>query len=352
MKNFLFVFAIIFLTSNSYAIPRNVLLEFSTGTWCQYCPCGEATAESILSTYPNTVVIAYHGMNNDPFDFFYGWEIRVFLGFTAYPTGIIDRTNTPGNPNVTYNLWSERVGNRYTNSANADVNLVITSKNYNSTTRYLNLTVYTTPTYSMNGIYMINFVFTENNVIYPQTGNTSCPGGTNYNHKWIARSMINGPYGDTLINGTWNANQTLTKSISAKVDSNWVESNCNINIFVRKDSSTLSQGNVMQALKTSVTNPSGITNQNSIPLNFELKQNFPNPFNPKTNIIFSVPKDEDASLNIYDLRGTLVTTYFNGFIKAGIYNIDFDGSNLSSGIYFYRLKAGEFSETKKMMLIK
>ncbi|MFA5404057.1 MAG: Omp28-related outer membrane protein [Ignavibacteria bacterium] len=347
---FILVITIIFPTNNSYSSPRNVLLEFSTGTWCQSCPCGDATAESILTTYPNTVVIAHHGINNDPFDFFHGWEIRVFLGYIAYPTGIIDRTNTPSN--VTYNMWESRIANRYASYANADVNLVITNKYYNPTTRFLTSTITATPPATLSGIYMISFVFTEDNVIYPQTGNSSCPGGTNFNHKWIARSMINDAYGDTLSNGIWNANQTITRTISAKVDSNWVESNCKFIVFVYKDSSTLSLGNVMQAIKTNVTGPLGITNQNILPLNYELKQNYPNPFNPTTNIKFSVPKNGDASLKIYDIKGSLVTTYFNGYIKAGMYNVDFDGSNLSSGIYFYRLTVGDFSETKKMMLIK
>jgi hypothetical protein len=356
MKNILLVLFfsvfVLFVTDCSYSSPRNVLLEYCTGTWCQYCPCGDATAESIQSTYPNTVIIAYHGMNNDPFDFFNGWEIRVFLGFSAYPTGIVDRTNTPGNPNFTYPMWTPGVADRYSNSPNADVNIAVISKNYNPSTRLLNLTVAVTPASTFTGLYMIGFVYTEDNVIYPQSGNPGCPGGTYFNHKWIARSMINGPYGDTLINGNWGANQTITKSISAKVDTAWVDANCNINVFVYKDAYTIALANIMQAIKLAVTGPSGITNQNTLPLNYELQQNYPNPFNPTTNIKFSVPKDGDASLKIYDLKGSLVTTYFSGFIKAGTYNVDFDGSSLSSGIYFYRLTTDGFSETKKMILIK
>lgn len=344
------IIAIVFTANNSYPAPRNVFLEYCTGTWCQYCPCGDTTAEFILNKYPNTAIIAYHGLNNDPFDYFHGWEIRVFLGFTSYPTAIIDRTHSP--VGVTYNLWTSRVANRYANSPNSNVNLEIVTKNYNFSTRTLTLTVSATPQTTMSGIYMINFAVTEDNVIYPQTGNSNCPGGTNFNHKWIARSMLCGPCGDTLVIGTWNANQTLTKTISKSIDTGWVETNCNVNIFVYKDSSTTYLGNIMQALKTSVTCPAGIANQNILPLNYELQQNYPNPFNPVTNIKFSVPKDGNTSLKIYDLKGSLIVTYFNGFVKAGIYNVNFNGSNLSSGIYFYKLTAGDFSETKKMMLVK
>lgn len=350
-----FVIIILFIVSNSYPAPRNVLLEYCTGTWCQFCPCGESTAEALLNSHPNMVVIAYHGLNNDPFDFYYGWEIRSFLNFTSYPTAIIDRTNTPGNPSVTYNMWTDRVQNRYTNFSNADVNLVITDKSYNPVTRMHTLKVTATPAITLYGIYMINFVFTEDNVIYPQTGNSTCPGSSNFNHKWIARSMINEPYGDTLIKNVWNQNQTLTKTITAKVDTGWVATNCKINVFVRRDSSTLSLGNVMQAVKSNVTGSMGISNQNTLPEKYELQQNYPNPFNPKTNIKFSLPEDGNVDFSIYDLKGSLVSTYFSGFLKAGNYNVDFNGYNLSSGIYFYRLVSKgkkDFSETKKMMLVK
>lgn len=354
MKNFfsfLIFFVIIFFTFNNLvSAPRNVLLEFCTGTWCQACPCGDATAENIHSAYPNTVIIAYHGMNNDPFDFFFGWEIRVLLGYTSYPTAIIDRTNTP--TGVTYNYWMSRVSTRYASSPNADVDIVITNKYYNPATRQFTATINATPTSSLNGLYMVNFVFTENNVIYPQTGNSSCPGGTNFNHKWIARSMMNDYLGDTIHNGVWNTNQTISKSITKAVDTGWVAANCEFSVFVYENNDTLSLCRIMQALRTSVTGPLGVSNMNSVPAKFELNQNYPNPFNPKTNIKFSLPYGEITSLKIYDIKGNLVQTYFDGFLNAGLYNVDFNGSNLSSGIYFYKLISGRYSETKKMILIK
>ncbi len=90
----------------------------------------------------------------------------------------------------------------------------------------------------------------------------------------------------------------------------------------------------------------------SVPEGFSLSQNYPNPFNPVTNIKFSVPKGGTVKLLVYDVNGKEVSKLIDQNMNTGSYNFDFDASKLSSGVYFYRLTAGEFSEVKKMILIK
>jgi hypothetical protein len=90
----------------------------------------------------------------------------------------------------------------------------------------------------------------------------------------------------------------------------------------------------------------------NIPSAYELSQNYPNPFNPVTNISFSLPKNGDVVLKVYDIRGNEIRTYVNQFLNAGIYSIKIDGSNLASGVYFYRITAGSFTASKKMILVK
>ena len=89
-----------------------------------------------------------------------------------------------------------------------------------------------------------------------------------------------------------------------------------------------------------------------IPKNYDLSQNFPNPFNPVTTIKFAIPKNGNVTLKIFDVMGRLVDVNLNGFLKAGYYDSEFDATNLASGIYFYTLTAGDFKDTKKMLLIK
>ena len=96
----------------------------------------------------------------------------------------------------------------------------------------------------------------------------------------------------------------------------------------------------------------GIEPVSQTPGRYDLSQNYPNPFNPSTQIRFSIPKAEMVKLAVYDILGKEVRTLINENRAAGTYNVDFNGAGLSSGIYFYRLTAGEFSEVKKMTLIK
>ena len=95
-------------------------------------------------------------------------------------------------------------------------------------------------------------------------------------------------------------------------------------------------------------------NQNNIttPVQFKLSQNFPNPFNPSTTINYVIPASGLVSIEVYNSLGQLASTLVNEVKEAGSYEVSFDASQLSSGVYFYRLSAGSYTETKKMTLIK
>jgi hypothetical protein len=89
-----------------------------------------------------------------------------------------------------------------------------------------------------------------------------------------------------------------------------------------------------------------------IPEFFALEQNYPNPFNPITSIKFQIPTADVVKLAIFDLSGRKVAELYNAQLEAGFYNVSFDASSLSSGMYIYRLTAGNFSDVKKMTLLK
>jgi len=99
---------------------------------------------------------------------------------------------------------------------------------------------------------------------------------------------------------------------------------------------------------------------NSVPVEYSLNQNYPNPFNPATKIKFDIPNSTPlaplqrgtVSLKVYDITGKEVAVLVNEALQPGTYEVTFDGNNLTSGVYFYKLQAGEFTETRKMALIK
>ncbi|MBK8552501.1 MAG: T9SS type A sorting domain-containing protein [Ignavibacteria bacterium] len=97
---------------------------------------------------------------------------------------------------------------------------------------------------------------------------------------------------------------------------------------------------------------SGISSNTALANEYKLSQNYPNPFNPSTKIDFSIPKSGLVTIKVYDLVGKEVATLVNEVKAAGTHEVTFNGANLSSGAYFYRIESNNFVDTKKMFLLK
>jgi len=98
--------------------------------------------------------------------------------------------------------------------------------------------------------------------------------------------------------------------------------------------------------------PTALDKVTKFPHKYNLKQNYPNPFNPSTTIDFTLPKSEFVTLEIYNIIGEEISTVVNDKLQAGNHTYQFDGSNLASGIYMYRIEAGAFHQVKKMILLR
>jgi hypothetical protein len=100
------------------------------------------------------------------------------------------------------------------------------------------------------------------------------------------------------------------------------------------------------------TTPTGIRNEQQNDFSFRLNQNYPNPFNPSTTINYSLQRAGNVKLTIYNSLGSKVATLVNEYKSLGSYSVQFNGSNLASGIYLYRLESGNYSATKKFIMLK
>ena len=139
----------------------------------------------------------------------------------------------------------------------------------------------------------------------------------------------------------WNANHyefSVRYKIQAIDSTNWASVYSD---FVSYTSENIRTGKNMRNF---VNNNSGIE--------FKLSQNFPNPFNPNTKINYALPKQGIVTLKIYDITGREIQTLVNEVKQAGYYTVDFNGSHLSSGVYFYKIKSSHFVSVKRMVLIK
>lgn len=98
--------------------------------------------------------------------------------------------------------------------------------------------------------------------------------------------------------------------------------------------------------------PTGIGDGVDVPTTFQLDQNYPNPFNAKTNITFNLETESDVNISIFDITGAKVTTLLNSRMDAGQYSINWDASEVASGVYYYSLKTNGEESTRKMTLLK
>ena len=224
---------------------RNPLIEFCTGTWCQWCPCGDHTMDQLLAAHPNIIPLAYHGpAGSDPYSIFPGNEIIGLLGYTGYPEATVDRMNSPNNGD--YTTWTSYVNSRIGVPATVSIDL---QRTFDQTTGELNATINMTPLQDLTGQYMFNIVLTEDSLIYTQVNNGVCvSGGTNWVHYWVVRAMINGASGEAVNTGSsWSTGDMISKTASYTIPSTYNFNKCNLIVFVYKQNSPLYMAEVQQA---------------------------------------------------------------------------------------------------------
>ena len=183
---------------------------------------------------------------------------------------------------------------------------------------------------------------------------------TNYGVNWSQTALNSGnvkalqTYGNNIIAGTWSNGVY----VSSNGGTSWIQKNEGLSgqniISLGISGNTIFAGTESNGiLKRPLSEIVGIQNASTeTPSAYSLSQNYPNPFNPTTNIKFSIVKTGQAKLIVYDVQGREVQTLVNERLQPGTYEAAFDGSALNTGIYFYKLITGTFSETKKMLLIK
>jgi photosystem II stability/assembly factor-like uncharacterized protein len=191
---------------------------------------------------------------------------------------------------------------------------------------------------------------------------------TNFGATWgsISSNLPNAPVNDLIIDPAILSTLYIATDVGVMVSTNdganWSVYNSGIPSSIPCHDLTMHNAtrklvvwtHGRSAYSTSMS-PLGITPVNEIPVNYGLMQNFPNPFNPVTTIRYSIPassRAERVSLVVFDVTGKLAAVLVQTEQNPGVYEVSFDAGNLSSGVYFYRLTSGTFSETRKMLLVK
>lgn len=206
-----------------------------------------------------------------------------------------------------------------------------------------------------------NFSFINNQIGWISTSSRKVFKTTDFGSNWDSISNIpNGSYGIHNIffssaNTGWAVGEGYYIFKTTNGGYNWFSQpgNGRHSIFFTNDSVGWEVANLGKIFHTENSGGLLIIKENSISdLSFNLSQNYPNPFNASTVFPFDILKPGEYKLEIFDITGKKVKTLVDGFKTAGYYSVVLNGSDLSSGIYFYRIAAGSFVQTKRMVLIK
>ena len=263
---------------------RNPVLEEATGTWCPWCPCGHTIMAQIKAAIPNAILIGYHGdfvgSSRDPFMFPAMDQLMGNLGLrNSFPSGVIDRVSGVQSRSA----WTGLMNSRNSVPATVAINV---DRSFNNQTREFNATIDFTALTNLSGQYKFNVILLEDGIVWNQTGNGSCPGNSNYVHKHLVRDLMNGALGEEIINGNWNANEVITKTVSHVVPTplntsvpDMVWDSCNVVILAYKVGSPLSSGaEIQQAIEMTLKSPDFVATFSSTSPDIIGENNMPGEF--------------------------------------------------------------------------
>jgi thiol-disulfide isomerase/thioredoxin len=318
---------------------RKVMVEIFTNSHCPLCPA----AHNVMYNYlmgPNGNKVSYifyhmvYPYNDDPLY----WQSQedsdardnYYNPVSGTPQGWFDgihQGNTSG--------WSSALDNLVQTQSPLKI-ILSGTKNINQ----LNINAKVTRTGNiLDNDLVIHFVVVEDLFYAGRNGIT--------NHKHVMRKMIPTPDGQSF---TINLNETKNIPQTIDLDPIWDVDSLSVVVFVQSlASKTIYQSETISNLDLVLSADEGF---NNIPNEFFLEQNYPNPFNPSTKIKYEIPQTEYVSLIVYNSLGSEVAVLVNEEQFAGSHEINFDATELSSGIYFYELRINNLSKTKKMILLK
>jgi thiol-disulfide isomerase/thioredoxin len=333
----------------SYSLQQSVVLyEEFTGTWCQYCPGVANTLDDLNHNYPDgTAIIAYH--NGDDFTNSYGSARESYYNVTGFPTTRINGTITKvggvtagSDYSALYADYESAYLSEREKYTPLDLDLQYT-KNGSVITIVANVT-YVSESASINDY--IFYALCESHIAYTwQTSMDSL--------HFVERVMYPDANGVKIYNGTsYPAMGLVVKdTVEFTVPGGVVEDNCEFIAFIQDPATK----EVKNSAKMDLGNPvSDIHRENNpaAPTLYFLSQNYPNPFNPTTTLRYGLEKNGSVEITLFDVRGLRIKTLFSGQQQAGNHELAVNGTDLASGVYFYRIKAGQFQQTRKMVLVR
>ena len=319
---------------------RKVLVEVFTNSHCSLCPNAHNTLEDYLNNSPNSNNVNYiyyhmvYPYSDDPLYIQNSIDSDARHTFynpvAATPRGFFDgliQGSTSG--------WTNTLNSLTQTQSPLTISL---SGTKSLTQLDINASITRSGNISENDL-VINFVVVED-VFYDGRNTIS-------NHDHVMRKMLPSANGQAF-----SINLNETKNIHQIININpiWDVDSLSVVVFIQSTSTkTVYQSETIHYDDLDVT---AIESETETPKEFKLLQNYPNPFNPETIIKFQITETGFTTLKIFNVLGNEVAALIKDNVSAGSYDIKFDASRLSSGVYFYTLTSGNSKQTKKMILLK
>ena len=352
---FLVAVMLVVIHAASFSAARRVLVEIQTSTTC--APCYAADVFYFQTWLPNyggaseVITLSYHVWwptpGDDPMYMANTAPVQTRINYymvggstyapRAYIDGFIDGTSN-------YNGWPGSIDGRFLDASPISITL---TGSRNGSTLNLNAAIHAEQD-SNSSAWRVHWAVVESGISAPQNSGS---GYVPFTHDFAHRNMYPDGNGSPI---TITQGQTVNIPRSITLGSNWVPNNCRVIVFVQNNTDK----KVQNAQYIDVQELTGVGNPvNGFPTTFALSQNYPNPFNPTTNIDYALSKQSFVSIKVYNLLGQEVRTLASEEKGAGVYTAVWDGRDNSgldvpSGMYLYKMIAGNFSETRKMMLLR
>lgn len=337
------ILAIFFNNFTNAQFTRKVLFEEGTNASCAPCAANNPILKAFLDANPNTcLAIKYHAS-------WPGYDPMYMANPTQNTERIVNyyNMNQTGVPycnadGIIQDIWPFSNAN-FTNAMNqrlaiqAPMQIIVSDQRIAGDSIRSTITV-NLPSNLPAGNYKLRVMAIERWVVYAVPPGSN--GETHFEH--VFRRAYPNTDGVTFPTTAGNYQYIYTY----KRESTWQDTSIKTVAFIQNDNNK----EVMNAAYAPLVGINPVSSE--VPASFSLSQNYPNPFNPSTNIEFALPKDEFVTLKVYDMLGKEVTALANGNFKKGVYKADWNAEGIGGGVYFYTITAGEFTATKKMILIK
>lgn len=377
---------------------KNVFVEEGSGAWCGWCPDGHFRLHDILNANPTNVVGVVHH-NNDGMATTEGNTINTAFA-TGYPYGVVDRVTFSDQEEAGLNrgLWAGKVTERL--NAPTPVNVTVTDRTYNTTTRTVNFKVKAKFVDYSKGDYRINAYIIENNVRGPKISATSVTwnqrnymsaeqgGATSYQalkdlpsyvvgyyHQHVVRKVLSGDWGTTGVipavaaeggeyvkDYTWTipaegvitydaADGNISEEHRSTVTGPGINKHYDMKIvaFVSKYSADLKGHEVLNVVEVPLAWNTGVEEEAAKTMPATV---YPNPTSGITSINFNSNVTGNISIAVMDITGKKVMDVTSGVFAKGEHTLYFDATNLNNGVYFVAIKGDKESATARLVIAK